>query len=151
MNDSGEEERLEIGFLLNSFGHAGRMVENRLDSALATRGLSIAKLGVLKALVRAAEPLPLGQIADRLACVRSNITQLIDRMEAEGLVRRFPDPDDRRSIRATITEEGQRRFSAGIEQESKVERELFSGLSSEEQNQLQNILWHFLKNTIRVE
>ncbi len=147
MKHSGENERPEIGFLLNSFGHAGRMVESRLDSALAFHGLSIAKFGVLKALAQAGEPLPLGQIADKLACVRSNITQLIDRMEAEGLVKRIPDPEDRRSIRATLTEEGGRRYAAGIEEESRVERELFGGLLPEEQEQLQDILWRFLRNS----
>jgi DNA-binding MarR family transcriptional regulator len=39
-----------------------------------------------------------------MACVRSNITQLIDRMQAEGLVRRIPDPQDRRSVRAALTD-----------------------------------------------
>ena len=147
MNDPGEKERFEVGFLLNSFGHAGRMVESRLDNALASHGLSIAKLGVLRTLAHAVEPLPLGQIAERLACVRSNITQLIDRMEAEGLVRRIPDAGDRRSIRATLTEEGRRRYATGIEEESKVERELFSGLSTEEQKLLQDIIWRFLGNS----
>jgi DNA-binding MarR family transcriptional regulator len=147
MKHSGEDEKPESGFLLNSFGHAGRMVENRLDNALADHGLSIAKFGVLKTLAQAGEPLPLGQIADRLACVRSNITQLIDRMEAEGLVKRSPDPEDRRSIRASLTEEGDRRYAAGVEEESRVERELFGGLLPEEQEQLQDILWRFLKNS----
>ncbi len=144
MNDSGEKEKLEVGYLLNSFGHAGRMVESRLDNALTSRGLSIAKLGVLRTLAHADQPLPLGQIAERLACVRSNITQLIDRMETEGLVRRIPDAGDRRSIRATLTDEGRRRYSTGIEIESKVERELFGGLSAVEQKQLQEIIWRFL-------
>ncbi len=151
MNDSGGKENPDVGFLLKSFGHAGRMVESRLDNALASHGLSIAKLGVLRTLAHAVEPLPLGQIAERLACVRSNITQLIDRMEAEGLVRRIPDPEDRRSIRATLTEEGRQRYATGIEEEAQVESELFSGLSTEEQKQLQNILWRFLGNSSQAE
>ncbi len=147
MNDSGEKEKLDAGFLLTSFGHAGRMVENRLDGALSRVGLSIAKLGVLKTLAQAVEPLPLGQLAERLACVRSNITQLIDRMEAEGLVKRTPDPADRRSIRAALTEEGRRRCAAGVAEESKVEQELFGELSSAEQGHLQDLLRRFLENT----
>jgi DNA-binding MarR family transcriptional regulator len=151
MNDIEKKGNQEVGFLLNSFGHAGRMVESRLDNALASQGLSIAKLGVLRTLAQAGEPLPLGQIAGRLACVRSNITQLIDRMEAEGLVRRIPDPEDRRSIRATLTEEGRQRYMTGIEEEAQVERDLFKGLSTEEQKQLQTILWRFLRNSSQAE
>jgi DNA-binding MarR family transcriptional regulator len=48
-----------------------------------------------------------------MACVRSNITQLVDRLEADGLVKREADPADRRSIRAIITDAGKERQHAG--------------------------------------
>jgi DNA-binding MarR family transcriptional regulator len=35
-------------------------------------------------------------------------TRLIDRMEADGLVTRLPDPDDRRGRRVTLTARGER-------------------------------------------
>ena len=35
------------------------------------------------------------------------MTQLVDRLEADGLVRRVADPTDRRSVKAEITDEGQ--------------------------------------------
>lgn len=73
-------------------------------------GLSLAKFGVLAALVEAGEPLPLGQLAERIACVKSNVTQLVDRLEEDGLVRREPDPADRRVTRAAITEDGLARY-----------------------------------------
>src|SRR5262245_18283359 len=84
------------------------------DQALLASGLSTAKLGALLVLAEAAEPVPLGQLAERLACVKSNITQLVDRLEADGLVRRLPDVQDRRSKRAAITPEGRRRTEAGL-------------------------------------
>lgn len=65
-------------------------------------------MGALQQLKIANEPLPLGQFADHLSCAKSNATQLIDRLEAEGLVRRIPDPHDRRSVLAQITDEGKR-------------------------------------------
>jgi MarR family transcriptional regulator for hemolysin len=88
-------------------------VEERIEQKLATEGLSMAKLGVLKVLVNAPQPLSLGEVATRLACVRSNVTQLVDRLEADGLVQRQPDPNDRRSITAVITPEGRTRQEAG--------------------------------------
>ncbi len=143
MNDREAPEHLDVELLLRALSSAGRTVDNRLDAALARYGLSIAKLGVLNALARAQEPLALSQIAGRLACVRSNVTQLVDSMEASGLVKRVPDPGDRRSIRAALTEEGRRRYQRGIEEEAKVEQELFQGLSVEEQEQLQALLKRF--------
>jgi DNA-binding MarR family transcriptional regulator len=150
MNEFSENEKSDFRLLVNSFGQAERMVESSLDNALASHGLSLAKLGVLRVLAQSAEPLPLGQIADKLACVRSNITQLVDRMESEGLVKRMPDPNDRRSILAALTEEGRRRYKTGVEEEYRVERELFNGLSPEEQKQLQNILQRFLNPSSQI-
>ena len=39
-----------------------------------------------------------------------NVTGLVDHLERDGLVVRVPDPEDRRSVRARLTEEGQRKI-----------------------------------------
>lgn len=85
---------------------AARAVEARAEGALGEIGLSLAKLGALRHLVLAAEPLTLSQLAERHCCGKSNITQLVDRLEADGLVARESDPDDRRTVRATVTPAG---------------------------------------------
>jgi DNA-binding MarR family transcriptional regulator len=56
---------------------------------------------------------PLRVLAETQHCVPSNITALIDRLEAEGLVRRVNDPADRRSRLAELTAVGRDRASAG--------------------------------------
>jgi DNA-binding MarR family transcriptional regulator len=66
--------------------HAAGTIEKRLEDALAGVGLSLAKFGALTFLVRAGEPLSLSECAAKMTCVRSNITQLVDRLEADGLV-----------------------------------------------------------------
>ena len=58
--------------------------------------------------------MPLRLLAEQCSCVRSNITQLVDRLEAEKLVRRADDPKDRRSILAELTPEGRSRHAAGL-------------------------------------
>lgn len=85
---------------------AARAVEARAEGALAEVGLSLAKLGALRHLVLAAEPLALSQLAERHCCGKSNVTQLVDRLEADGFVARVGDPDDRRTIRAAVTPAG---------------------------------------------
>jgi DNA-binding MarR family transcriptional regulator len=100
---------------------AAHTLDDRLDRALGEVGLSMPKLGVLTHLVEAGEPLTLSALADRLSCVRSNITQLVDRLEADGLVRRVADPNDRRSIRATLTPLGEERQVAGAKQLTSVQ------------------------------
>ena len=115
-------------------------VEGRLEEALAPLGLSLAKLGALHQLVEAGEPLPLGTLAERCACVRSNITQLVDRMEADKLVVRADDPRDRRSVRAELTDGGRARHADGIRALQKVDGHVFARLQPQEKEQLLRLL-----------
>ena len=103
MNDS-------IAFALM---HAGHRVEARLEEALAGVGLSGAKHAALSFLVAQDHPLSLSELAEKLTCVRSNVTQLVDRLEADGLVKRIDDPADRRAVRAEVTRRGREQQVAG--------------------------------------
>lgn len=50
------------------------------------------------------EHISLREIADRTGLAATTLTSMIDRMEAAGLVRRLPDPDDRRKTLLALTE-----------------------------------------------
>jgi len=91
--------------------HAAGTLETEVESRLSAIGLSMAKLAALYQLVMAGDSLPLGQLAERLSCVKSNVTQLVDRLESDGLVSREGDPSDRRSRLAVITPEANVRFN----------------------------------------
>jgi DNA-binding MarR family transcriptional regulator len=90
---------------------AARAVEARVERALADEGLSLAKLGALRHLALAEAPLTLTQLAERHCCGRSNVTSLIDRLEADGFVERIVDPNDRRTVRAALTETGRTAYA----------------------------------------
>lgn len=115
-------------------------VATRLEDVLEPLGLSLAKFGALSKLVEAGEPLPLGTLAERCACVRSNITQLVDRLEAEKLVTRVDDPKDRRSVLAELTTDGRARHAAGEQALEKVERELLSRIPEQQREALRELL-----------
>ena len=119
---------------------AAHEVEGRLEGALGAVGLSLAKLNVLKALADRDEPLPLSHLADRCCCVRSNITQLVDRLEAERLVERLPDPADRRSVRAALTPAGRERHADAMRIVGETERQVFAGLGEEDRQALARLL-----------
>jgi len=93
---------------------AAKELESRLETELAKVGLSLAKGSVLRTLGEANEPLSLSELADQNCCVRSNITQLVDRLETDGLVRRVNDPDDRRITRAALTIAGRKAYEDAI-------------------------------------
>src|SRR5437016_4672080 len=92
---------------------ASSVLESRLESKLNDVGLSIPKLAALTRLAEAGGSLPLGQLAERLSCVKSNVTQLVDRLEADGLVSRTADTADRRSRLAVLTEAGRSAYARG--------------------------------------
>ena len=116
-----------IGFALI---HAAHRVEARLDEVLAGVGLSSAKIGGLCVLVAEDRPMSLSELAEKLTCVRSNVTQLVDRLEADGLVKRIDDPTDRRVVRAEVTALGRRRHAAGARVVDGVLQEVAKELSA---------------------
>jgi DNA-binding MarR family transcriptional regulator len=126
--------------LVFSLVNAGRAVEQRLEAALTAVGLSLAKFGALTHLMEAREPLSLSECAQRMTCVRSNITQLMDRLEADGLVRRVEDPTDRRAVRAAVTPLGAQRQAAGAKAVAKVQTEIARALKTKERQALQRAL-----------
>src|SRR5437667_12745788 len=116
--------------LVFSLLETAEAVEARLEAALSPTGLSMAKLAVLHVLVEAQEPLPLSDLAERQHCVRSNITQLVDRLEKDGFVRRRADSNDRRSVRAALTAAGTRAHAEGMDALRQVQRATMGPLNA---------------------
>jgi len=120
--------------------HAARQLEEQLESALATADLSMAKYRVLAQLAAYGKPMSLGQLAARHKCVRSNMTQLVDRLESDGLVRRVGDPEDRRSVRAELTPLGRTRQVAGAGAVERVQVEFSAALPARDRLALERAL-----------
>jgi len=59
-------------------------------------------------LLEPGRPLPMGRLAGMLGCHASNVTGLVDRLEARGVVQRRPSADDRRIKVLDLTPEGSR-------------------------------------------
>jgi DNA-binding MarR family transcriptional regulator len=81
----------------------------RLNAALAPWELTFPRYEALLLLfVSRAGSLPLGKMGDRLQVHRASVTNLVDRLEAQQLVRRVQHETDRRTVLAEITPEGRR-------------------------------------------
>ena len=59
-------------------------------------------------LLQLESPLPMSELATRLACDSSNVTGIVDRLEARGLVERHPYAQDRRVKHVVLTAAGRR-------------------------------------------
>jgi DNA-binding MarR family transcriptional regulator len=121
--------------------HAAYAVASELESRLAAAGLSLAKLAALQALADAGQSVPLTDLAERLSCVKSNITQLVDRLEADGYVRRKADPLDRRARLAVLTAAGRKACREGTRIQQQADRELLKTLTREERVGLGALLY----------
>jgi DNA-binding MarR family transcriptional regulator len=89
-------------------------------------------------------PISMRELAGRLKCDPSNITGLIDRLEARGLVERRAHPADRRIKYLVLTHEGERlrkQFAARLY----AAPGWLAGLSEPEQRQLHDLLVRILQ------
>ena len=126
--------------VLSAVLETAERLQERLESALVEIGLSISKFDALDQLASAGDPLTLSDLASRLHCVRSNITQLVDRLEADGLVKRGMCAEDRRAVRAKVTPVGQERHAAGVKAIRAVQAELAGKLEATNRAQLVQLL-----------
>jgi DNA-binding MarR family transcriptional regulator len=78
-----------------------------LPTLAAELRLSPAQCHVLH-LIEPGRPIPMGQLAETLACDASNVTGLVDRLESRGLVRRRASEGDRRVKVLELTPTGAR-------------------------------------------
>ncbi len=141
MKDSSDTKSQSVeGQTIHSLLKAAHALEDKVEATLAEAGLSAPKLSVLTALAAATEPLALGELADRLSCVRSNITQMIDRLEADGLVRRVADAADRRIVKAEITARGRELQMAGAAAMEGLEARFSQAVASEDYSAIERML-----------
>jgi DNA-binding MarR family transcriptional regulator len=104
--------------------------------------LSPAQCHVLH-LIEPGQPIPMGRLAEALACDASNVTGLVDRLESRGLIRRQSSAEDRRIKVLELTPAGVRLRSIVLERMTKPPDSL-SRLSAAEQQALVKILKRLL-------
>ncbi|MFJ8182354.1 MarR family winged helix-turn-helix transcriptional regulator [Streptomyces sp. NPDC096105] len=111
------------------------------EEAAAGHALTGAQARLLSLL--SLEPLPMRRLAQRLKCEPSNVTGIVDRLEARGLAERRPDPADRRVKLAAATEEG-RQVARSLQESLRFAREPLAGLSEGERVALRDALRRML-------
>lgn len=116
-------------------------LDRRVGAAFETAGLSRTEADLLAALARSSDRLvPPSRLASALICSTGTMTNRLDRLEKAGLIRRRPDPDDRRGVLIALTTQGRKTITTAIAARDKVLPELVPGLTLPERRQLAKLL-----------
>ncbi|MGW0210918.1 MarR family winged helix-turn-helix transcriptional regulator [Streptomyces sp. NPDC003233] len=127
-----------------------RTMGDRMEKAYQPYGISRGEFDVLATLRRTGEPYTLSprQLSATLMLTTGGMTGRLDKLEKAGLLRRSPDPHDRRGLQVTLTEKGldviDRAVGAGLA----VQTEALSLLDDEQVGQLADLLRQLLAGTL---
>lgn len=111
----------------------------RWISRVGTDGLNYARLRLLEEL-HCRGPQKMRALADELALTPRNITDVVDALELEGLVRRTAHPTDRRATLVELTSEGIETAEKELTPRLNAVSDFFSELSEAEQRHLTELL-----------
>jgi len=118
---------------------------NRIEAPLRSRlrerfGGSLPRFDLMAQLDRHPGGLKMRELSQRLMVTGGNVTGLTDSLERDGLVRREPDPDDRRASRVRLTAAGRSQFAAMARQHEKWIVEVLGVLGRQDVAQLKSLL-----------
>lgn len=119
-----------------------RLVGDEQERTYARWSLSRGEFDVLAALRRASAPYTLAPkaLTASLMLTSGGMTGRLDRLERAGLVRRSPDPADRRGLQVTLTPAGLELVEEAAEAGLAVQRRLLDALPAEDQRRLADLL-----------
>jgi DNA-binding MarR family transcriptional regulator len=138
---AGQESELVAEEIMEQVGELHRRLVGYGEGRIAALGLTAPQAVLLRAL---GSPLPMNQIAGRMHCDASNLTGIVDRLEARGLVERRVRARDRRVKEIALTATGRR-------VKRQVDRVLrgtpgLGALNAEEQAALRGLLGRVLED-----
>ena len=81
-----------------------------------------------------------GRLSQMLMLSSGAMTNRLDRMEKAGLVRRVPDPTDRRGVLVEMTDKGEKVLDDAVLSSAKEDADMMSALSPKEKKQLNQLL-----------
>jgi DNA-binding MarR family transcriptional regulator len=117
-----------------------QILQASVDDALKPHGLTFARYEALVLLSFSRRgSLPMRMMGERLQLHPTSITNIVDRLEADGLARRLPHPSDRRTTLVELTEPGRRRLTEATAAVTEANFGLF-GLADDESAQLSALL-----------
>lgn len=119
-----------------------KYLDRAMNETLAQFQLDRGEWRLLGALRRSGPPYRRspGYLAEDLGLSSGAMTNRLDRLETAGLVRRLPDPDDRRGLKVELTDTGWQAWQDSVGVQAQKEALVSSALDPEEKEQLNSLL-----------
>ncbi|MFB0617498.1 MarR family winged helix-turn-helix transcriptional regulator [Streptomyces sp. AGS-58] len=126
-----------------------RAMGDRMERAYKPYNISRGEFDVLATLRRSGEPYTLSprELSATLMLTTGGMTGRLDKLERAGLLRRSPDPHDRRGLKVALTEEGLRLIDEAVAAGLAEENAALSALSTEQADHLAGLLRALLDAT----
>jgi DNA-binding MarR family transcriptional regulator len=133
---------LEVEGIVDRINGIRRRLHRMLDETLAEFGLTDGEWKALTHLRMDGPPhrRSVGKLAKWADLSSGAMTNRIDRLEKAGLVKRVPDPEDRRGVLVELTDAGIRTWEESVSAQAEKESLIASALSEDEKKQLNALL-----------
>ncbi|MDT0391305.1 MarR family winged helix-turn-helix transcriptional regulator [Streptomyces dubilierae] len=130
---------MEVFGRINRIAHA---MGERATKVYAGFGISRGEFDVLATLRRSGEPYTLSprQLSATLMLTTGGMTGRLDKLERAGLLRRSPDPHDRRGLQVTLTDQGLALVDEAVGAGLAVQTQALSALDAEQAGLLAGLL-----------
>ena len=143
----------EVEGIVDRIGGLQRRFKRAMDETLDEFDLDWSEYKLLSLLTREGEVYRSspGKLARIMELSSGAMTNRLDRLEQAGLVRRLPDPDDRRGILVELTPDGKRVYEDAVGVQGRKESLVASALSVPEKKQLNALLRRLMIEFERAE
>lgn len=132
----GRRRGLKLGFLIHD---VSRMRRRAFDQLMRPLGITRARWWVIAHLSRQ-DGMMQTQLAERLDVGKASLGNLIDRLEADGWVKRRADPVDKRAKRVYLARNAEQLLDAMMNYERKFNEQALRGLNDEDRDSLVRLL-----------
>jgi MarR family transcriptional regulator, lower aerobic nicotinate degradation pathway regulator len=134
-----------MGFLVN---RVAEQLNRQVERVTLPHGLNVGQYGLLL-LLQTGGPQAQIVLSVRVGLDRTTVMRTVDLLEQRGLVRRDPDPRDRRKNSVALTAAGAALLEATLAEVRLAEREVTARLSDHEQSHLMGLLRQLLGLSLR--
>jgi DNA-binding MarR family transcriptional regulator len=126
---------------------AAKQIHDAMERFAESHGLSESRLRVLMRLHHSpGRQLSLGALADGLDVTPRTMTDIVDVLERDGFVKRMPDPLDRRSVLAVLTDSGLATVNAMRREATRAQSAVGRGFTADQITQLRHLCLLLVRN-----